>query len=450
MKRFWLPTQKGTELFPKVTQQPTKLAIRGVPPRTPLYRAVASKFSGHLKQFHAKQQQAYALSENQIHRGRIDWGGARATYTNIQGQEILELEVDTQVLEAISKSIREKLHDYLLITLHFADMEDVRATCSAFLVAPKQQPWPTGVVPFSYPGTGYDLAPLYTDDGSEHPSIAYPPIASGHARFEDPFVEAAADGTQRSTLLVDLTRRLWRMPVIIDIHGALSTSTRTCVQFAWQVDETTYTIASDETTVLFEWDNGDPDEAEKSAEIADLEANHQTTVIDPPDLDDFMYIDDPRLPDGWSGIQTTTSVGYGVDSVGIHHSAHRVDQVSTLTWLPRYHWVVAPGDVTRPVAISGAIFDGDPGFGIAHYFAGSHTVDGGNCEDYFGGAQEFWTWEVKSAYPELPGDMALGTSTATSTHDGPPERHTNPYICTIMYDALTGGLGMHTKGPTLT
>jgi hypothetical protein len=86
-------------------QAPAKLVIRGVPADSPLYNAVARQFGGHLKQFHSKQQQAYALSNDQIHSGHVDWGDARATYTNIQGQEIIELEVDIPLLEQLEKSV---------------------------------------------------------------------------------------------------------------------------------------------------------------------------------------------------------------------------------------------------------------------------------------------------------------------------------------------------------
>ena len=105
-KRFALPTQKGQELFPKVSQQPTKLVIKNVPPETPLYRAVANIFAGRLKAFHAKAQQQYALSNNQQHRVMWSWGDARATYLNQFGIETLTLEVSQETLEAI---FREQL-----------------------------------------------------------------------------------------------------------------------------------------------------------------------------------------------------------------------------------------------------------------------------------------------------------------------------------------------------
>jgi hypothetical protein len=106
-RRFWLPTQKGTELFPNVTQQPTKLVIEGVPTGTPLFRVVAAHFAGQLKQFHSKAQQAYALSTTNQMRRHIEMTGARATYLNQYGQETLTLQVDRSVLEELKQHAGE-------------------------------------------------------------------------------------------------------------------------------------------------------------------------------------------------------------------------------------------------------------------------------------------------------------------------------------------------------
>jgi hypothetical protein len=115
-KRSWTPTQKGTERFPNTTQAPTKLVIRGVQTGTPLYQAVASAFGGRLKQFHGKAQQDYSLGINQVYRRHIEWLDGRATYTNLQGQEILELEVDHHFLEQLEKQA-EDYWDFALIEL---------------------------------------------------------------------------------------------------------------------------------------------------------------------------------------------------------------------------------------------------------------------------------------------------------------------------------------------
>jgi hypothetical protein len=116
--------------------RPTKLAIRGVETGTPLYHAVAQKFGGHLKQFHGKQQQMYALSDNPIARGHIDWGDARATYTNIAGQEILELEVDARVLSELQGQPKQSVPDYAVVDLIVPNSQDMWCEFTAALMTP--------------------------------------------------------------------------------------------------------------------------------------------------------------------------------------------------------------------------------------------------------------------------------------------------------------------------
>lgn len=145
-----LPTQKGIELFPQVMQQPTKLVIHNVPPETPLYHAVAQLFAGHLKGFHAKAQQQYALSLNPVHKVRWNWGDARATYMNIHGQETIELEVGAALLEEISKKVQVDYWDFALIELVVPEIADkgVFATW-AFLTTPiEREIRPGDVEPF--------------------------------------------------------------------------------------------------------------------------------------------------------------------------------------------------------------------------------------------------------------------------------------------------------------
>lgn len=107
-KRWWLPTQKGTELFPRVTIPPPKLVISGAPPNTPLFHALSQRFGGPLKAFHGRCQQDYSLSDNQIMKRHGQFGDdAKVTYTNIDGQETIKLEVAGPVLEEVKKRNRE-------------------------------------------------------------------------------------------------------------------------------------------------------------------------------------------------------------------------------------------------------------------------------------------------------------------------------------------------------
>ncbi len=114
-KRWSLPTQKGTEAFPRVTIPPPKLVIAGFHPDTPEWRVVADHFGGQLKAFHGRAQQNYSLSPIENTKFRKEIPGARMSYQNLQGQETLHLEVDNAVFEAIKKKVDESPWDYVLI-----------------------------------------------------------------------------------------------------------------------------------------------------------------------------------------------------------------------------------------------------------------------------------------------------------------------------------------------
>jgi hypothetical protein len=137
MKRWQLPTQKGTELWPRTTVQPPKLVIEGVETGTPLYRAVAEHYGGQLKQFHGKAQQDYALSAVDRMRRHAEWTGARATYVNQGGNETLTLRVDAGVLSKVKESIVD-WWDYALIELLIPDAisDIIGFTCYAHMASP--------------------------------------------------------------------------------------------------------------------------------------------------------------------------------------------------------------------------------------------------------------------------------------------------------------------------
>jgi hypothetical protein len=222
-KRSWLPTSKGTELFPTVIQAPTRLIIEGVRTGTPLYRAVADRLGGRLKQFHGKQQQMYALSERKAHRGHIDWGdGARATYTNVDGRETLRLEVDAGVLETLSKQLAEDWWEWALIDIKIPHTNISTGVVSAIVYAQRKVPaaLEDGVL---FEGFAYDrgqfvaeLSRTIYSDGLDPFVISY-----GHTGETIGTETLGADITQTASLLVDL-RRFPRAPVVLDVYGYLS------------------------------------------------------------------------------------------------------------------------------------------------------------------------------------------------------------------------------------
>jgi hypothetical protein len=120
MKKWQLPTQKGTELWPRTTVPPPKLVIEGVRTGTPIYRYIATKFSGRLNKFVQGARQAYALSSTESVKQRAIWGDGRATYANLQGQEYILLEVDHRVF-APQESPGVDYWDFALIEIRVPD-----------------------------------------------------------------------------------------------------------------------------------------------------------------------------------------------------------------------------------------------------------------------------------------------------------------------------------------
>jgi hypothetical protein len=139
MKRWWLPTQKGTDLFPRTTIMPPKVVVEGTEPGSPDARRIVAKYAGDIKRFHGKCQQAYSLSPAGQMKLQGQWPGARAVYLNVDGQEIIRIKVD-QSVRGEELEITPDFWDYALIELYVPDMYfdegALSLTCYAHLTAP--------------------------------------------------------------------------------------------------------------------------------------------------------------------------------------------------------------------------------------------------------------------------------------------------------------------------
>lgn len=118
MKRWWLPTQKGTELFPRASVEPPKLVVEGTTPGSPLARQIAQRFSGQIKRFHGKCQQMYSLSTAQQMKLQGQWQGASAVYLNQGGHETITVKVD-QSAQAITRRPSRPLPNWAQLEFTF-------------------------------------------------------------------------------------------------------------------------------------------------------------------------------------------------------------------------------------------------------------------------------------------------------------------------------------------
>lgn len=215
MKRWWLPNQKGTELWPRQTVMPPKLVIEGVPHGHPLERAIANRFSGRLQQFHFKAQQQYALSPNEIGKLRWNWGDGEAYYINIQGQEYLKLVVHPKLLEQLSKE-KSDYWDSAVIDVHIPGDATLSEFCAQMMMPVLQEIEIDTLEPIKgfardHPWLVLDPIPAYPDGGDSE----IDPINTS-----DRVLEVITGATEQvSSLKVDLRPFRGFSVVVVDIFG---------------------------------------------------------------------------------------------------------------------------------------------------------------------------------------------------------------------------------------
>lgn len=226
-KKSWLPTQKGTDLFPNTTQIPTNLKIRDVEPGTELYDNVASEYDGQLRQFHAKAQQTYSLSTNPIMRLRASFGDeARATYTNIQGMETLELEVSRSKLEKLLEEGKIFPWDWLVVDFEapqflytYRGTTQEQSTPVAYYAkfkAPHITGTPTDPS-LELGAAGKRVGHLYS--GEHQPLLQWAGTPTRPQTSDGQLTEA--DGLERDSLLIDLREFPTYEELVIEIYAGL-------------------------------------------------------------------------------------------------------------------------------------------------------------------------------------------------------------------------------------
>jgi hypothetical protein len=466
MKRFWLPTQKGTELWPQETQQPTKLVIEYpaalgetdvIPAGSPLYKAIANRFGGRLQAFHAKAQQSYALSTNNVHKQRSQFDGARATYVNMFGNETLHLWVADHVVKQLKEEI-ERYRDVLLVTFEYDDMWGVGVTHSAYMVVPQIQQLPTTLLPCR--GVAHEAPVDYADDGTRHPVVQFRPMLESQAYYQTPFVTEAAVGRQRTGLLID-TRPVYGLPIyVVDIYARIGTDVNrgsSCDLIQWDYHE--QLVDSDERTFYREFSEllGFPDPFIAEPTIADtdryipydaapwnedwveLPIYPGGTTYDPFNPGDHLVVGPDEFPD-FSGTVNyeTLSSGYQQStdpalSGTSHYTGEQFRQhlpsgnEPGSTFL--YDWVVeytqethgryiylpeyarSPGpEVARVATIRAKFLSSERDLGIVHVNGTQPVDDGTPCGPY-NLTNQYYTYEVRAPYPTKPYDFDLHTAT---------------------------------------
>jgi hypothetical protein len=485
MKRFWLPTQKGAGPGPQ-SQSPTKLVIENVRPGTPLYHAVAERYGGRLKQFHGKCQQDYSLSPNPLVKRRVRLGDeAIATYVNIQGQETLHLLVSPPVLEQLKKKLPEPSRNIILISFEYTNMWGVYPIHQAYLRVPALDEVPS-VDAGAVRGAAVENSLKYSDDGTEVPVLSFPPVTASHdgvvhARYAEPFVTIAADGSHRSTLLFD-TRPIVSLPTyVIDVYCRLNAVDPTCRLTHWSNPDQE-TILS-EVTTDHAWEHllGFPEPfipvpttvypedwyipvtaapENEDWQNYDPYSGGQTTydpfpAVSSIDADDFPDFAGVITQENWStstvrlaDVRHTLPSGNEPGSTFLYEQLENrtSHSIVTYTYDPVYQRQFSSASITRVASVSCAFVDG-MSLGISET-TGVTTVDDGTPCDPYGADQTFYGWEVTGMYPRRPLDQRLGEAVATTESTGAPltmaGRYGASFLCRITYDRERDTLSMTT------
>lgn len=210
MSKDQLPTQKGTELFPQTTKAPTKVRFQGVPPGSQEAQQLVQRYAPQINHFHRSQAQKYSLSTVENYRAHGRYPGLKMTYTNLQGQEIIDVRVET-VLSRPGEQKKPGLPwDWVQVDLHVPNVtEEIYGSFSAHVVAPVLDPGDPNIGRADNSGSYHDF--------TDKPVIQYA-YSNKYAYIE---TTTAPDGTQIASLLVDVRELHIYKEVRIELYGSL-------------------------------------------------------------------------------------------------------------------------------------------------------------------------------------------------------------------------------------
>lgn len=143
MSKFWLPTQKGIDLYPSPTKIPTavRVLVGGKDVPSSMADSMISQYAGALSRFHFAQAQNYSLSNIALQRNSAEiFPGVFATYSNQQGVEYLTLNINPIVAsaaqeekQAARKQKREPMVVEVVLTYNWFDGRDLDTVTSIIL-----------------------------------------------------------------------------------------------------------------------------------------------------------------------------------------------------------------------------------------------------------------------------------------------------------------------------
>lgn len=94
------------------------LRISGVDARSPLGQQLLDRFAGQIGQFHMAQAQNYYLAPQDIFKKRRETSDIRMQYTNMYGQEFIDVEINPAIVEQVKEEAMFEPHAVMIIDLY--------------------------------------------------------------------------------------------------------------------------------------------------------------------------------------------------------------------------------------------------------------------------------------------------------------------------------------------
>lgn len=224
MSKWQLPTQKGTTVFPQVTTAPTKVRFDGVPAGSDLAKHLYRQFAPQINHFHRAQAQKYSLSTIENYRAHGTYPGLKMTYTNLQGQETVQITVTAPVPTPNPQPKPKPFWDWVQIdidipnTWNVATSEATYGLFHAVLVRPTlAEIGPADVEPFL--GVAGERVG-YPSDQTSSPVVQYPLDTFCPYPVVGPVSETTDH--QTASLLIDVRGLHDYTEIKVDLYGNLT------------------------------------------------------------------------------------------------------------------------------------------------------------------------------------------------------------------------------------
>lgn len=185
-----------------------KVRIKGVDNESILGQRILAEYAGIVGQFHMAQAQNYSLAPQAIYRGHREYDDISLRYTNLSGQEIIDIEVRPEVLEQVGNPGFVPW-DWTITNFKVIDPPEGGATFAAIMRVPVL----SGLI---YNG---EMPRGTTTSGTGEKPISFPDRSN--PEFEELAAVPVDDGYTAGSLRNDLRVVGPESAVVVDVYGKI-------------------------------------------------------------------------------------------------------------------------------------------------------------------------------------------------------------------------------------